>query len=104
MAWRRRAAWSPPPGSRVSRSNVIVVSQWLDPDADAENIAWARATYDALRPYMANESYANYETEDSTEGAAEHAYGPNYQRLVALKNAFDPTNVFHLNSNIAPTL
>ena len=84
--------------------NLMVVSQWLDPKDDEKNIAWARATYDALRPHMARESYANYQTEDETEGALEHAYGPNYERLVALKNRLDPTNLFHLNNNVRPTV
>jgi hypothetical protein len=84
--------------------NLMVVSQWLDPKDDGKNIAWARATYDALRPHMARESYANYQTEDETEGASEQAYGPNYGRLIALKNELDPTNFFHLNSNVRPTV
>ena len=31
------------------------------------------------------------------------AYGENYERLVALKNKYDPTNLFRLNQNIKPT-
>jgi len=84
--------------------NLLIVSQWLDPKDDEKNIAWARATYDGLRPHMARESYANYESEDQTQDALDHAYGPNYARLVALKNKLDPTNVFHLNSNVRPTV
>jgi FAD/FMN-containing dehydrogenase len=81
--------------------NLLVVAEWLDPADDEKNIAWARATYDALRPHMARESYANYQTEDET---VEQAYGPNHERLVALKNALDPTNLFHLNANVRPTV
>jgi len=84
--------------------NLLVVSEWLEPKDDDKNIAWARATYDALRPHMARGSYVNYQTEDETEGAVEHAYGPNYERLVALKSKLDPTNFFHLNHNVRPTL
>ena len=32
------------------------------------------------------------------------AYGENYERLVALKNKYDPTNFFRLNQNIKPTV
>jgi FAD/FMN-containing dehydrogenase len=31
------------------------------------------------------------------------AYGDNYERLVALKNKYDPTNFFRLNANIQPS-
>ena len=31
------------------------------------------------------------------------AYGKNYERLVALKNKSDPTNLFRMNQNIKPT-
>ena len=42
-------------------------------------------------------------TED--EGARlESAYGSSYQRLVELKNRFDPSNLFRLNQNIRPTV
>lgn len=84
--------------------SLLVVSEWLDPKDDEKNIAWARAAYDALRPHMARGSYANYQTEDEAEGALERAYGPNHERLVALKNKLDPTNFFHLNNNVRPTV
>ena len=35
---------------------------------------------------------------------AQAAYGPNYERLVALKNKYDPTNFFRMNHNIRPTI
>ncbi len=89
---------------RRASYNLLVVSQWLDPKDDQKNIAWARAAYDALRGHMVRESYVNYQTEDEPEGALELAYGSNYGRLVALKNKFDPTNLFHLNQNLRPTV
>jgi FAD/FMN-containing dehydrogenase len=32
------------------------------------------------------------------------AYGANYERLVGLKNKYDPTNLFRHNQNIKPTV
>ncbi|HXG34958.1 MAG TPA: FAD-binding oxidoreductase [Bryobacteraceae bacterium] len=84
--------------------NLLVVSQWLDPKDDEKNIAWARATYDTLRPYMVRESYVNYQTEEESGNALEQVYGLNYERLVTLKNKLDPTNFFHLNNNVRPTV
>jgi FAD/FMN-containing dehydrogenase len=31
------------------------------------------------------------------------AYGPNYERLAALKNKYDPTNFFRFNQNVQPS-
>jgi len=84
--------------------NMLVASQWLDPKEDEQNISWARATYAALRPHVVRDAYANYQTEDEADGASENAYGPNRARLVALKNKLDPTNLFHLNNNVRPTV
>jgi hypothetical protein len=46
-------------------------------------------------------AYSNYVT-DEGEAVVREAYGPNYDRLVALKNKYDPTNFFHMNHNIKP--
>ena len=81
---------------------LLVVSQWLEPADNARNIAWAHDSYDAMRPYFAHGRYVNYLGEDEGEDAVKAAYGPNYQRLRALKAKYDPTNLFHLNQNIQP--
>lgn len=79
---------------------LLVVSQWLEPAGNARNIAWARDSYDAMRPYFAQGRYVNYLGEDEGQDAVKAAYGPNYQRLRELKAKYDPTNLFHLNQNI----
>jgi FAD/FMN-containing dehydrogenase len=81
--------------------NLLLISQWTDPrDTDA-CIAWARSTFEALSPHMADRSYTNYLPADDYDQVRQ-AYGVNYQRLVELKRRYDPNNFFHLNQNIDP--
>jgi hypothetical protein len=54
------------------------------------------------RPFLVAGSYGNY-VADEGEAIAREAYGPNYDRLVALKNKYDPTNFFRMNHNISQT-
>jgi FAD/FMN-containing dehydrogenase len=44
----------------------------------------------------------NYLGQEGADRVRE-AYGPNYQRLAALKKKYDPTNFFRLNQNIPPS-
>jgi FAD/FMN-containing dehydrogenase len=84
--------------------NFVIISRWADP-ADAEqNIQWARGTWQAVQPYASGRVYVNY-LEGGEEGAdrIRSAYGPVYDRLVAVKNQYDPTNFFRLNQNIKPS-
>ena len=48
--------------------------------------------------------YVNYLDKDEGEARVKAAYGPNYERLVAVKKKYDPTNFFRLNHNIKPTV
>ncbi len=82
--------------------NLLLPSVWLDPaDTDA-NVTWTRATFDALRPHLANRRWLNYFSDDDGADAVRAAYGPNYDRLVEVKRRHDPENVFYLNHNIDP--
>jgi FAD/FMN-containing dehydrogenase len=81
--------------------NLLLVSQWTDPGQTDTCIAWARETFDALRPHMAQRAYVGYLDADDDDRLRQ-AYGPNYERLAALKGVYDPANLFHLNQNIRP--
>jgi hypothetical protein len=45
--------------------------------------------------------YVNFLGEEGADRVRE-AYGGNYERLAAVKQAYDPTNFFHVNQNIPP--
>ena len=72
-----------------------------DPAKNEAGIAAVREYYDALAPYMAG-FYTNLHQD--TEKNIWGNYGPNYPRLVEIKNQYDPTNLFRLNANIRPTV
>lgn len=83
--------------------NLAITGIWLDPETTEANVAWTRKTYDAFAPYAASRRWLNYlpAGEDDEEGLRA-VFGPNYERLVALKREYDPENVFRLNANIKP--
>lgn len=54
-----------------------------------------------MKPFLISSSYGNY-VSDEGEAIARKAYGANYDRLVTLKNKYDPTNFFRMNHNIVP--
>ena len=62
-----------------------------------------RRLWEALRPFSSGGVYVNYLSNEG-EDRVRAAYGPaKFERLVALKNQHDPTNLFRLNQNITPT-
>jgi FAD/FMN-containing dehydrogenase len=72
-----------------------------DRDAAAAHVDWARRVIAAADAASTGRSYVNF-LADSDQ--ARIAYGPDtYERLVRLKDTFDPTNVFRLNQNIEPS-
>jgi FAD/FMN-containing dehydrogenase len=87
---------------RTAGYNFLVLCQWSQPADTLRCVQWARETYDAMRPFMSATHYVNYLDGDEAQDAASAAYGPNYQRLQAIKTKYDPMNVFHLNQNIPP--
>jgi FAD/FMN-containing dehydrogenase len=74
---------------------------WTDPAEDERLIAAGRAFAAAMRPHSTGASYLNFTPEPDR---VRDAYGDGkYARLVALKDRYDPTNVFRLNQNIRPS-
>ncbi len=81
---------------------MSIVAAWEDDQADLHR-AWARTFWAAMQPFASRGVYVNF-LDDEREGQVQAAYGVNYERLVALKNTYDPTNFFSLNQNIRPTV
>jgi len=90
--------------SRSDASYFFDVSaMWQSPLDDAPFIQWCRDLYKQLEPLTSKESYINFTANDDPQWLR-GAYGPEkYDRLVALKDRWDPTNVLCHNRNIAPS-
>jgi FAD/FMN-containing dehydrogenase len=82
--------------------NFLAWSMWIDDSDSEKNKQWTRVCWEGVRPFLVAGSYGNY-VADEGEVIAREAYGPNYDRLVALKNKYDPTNFFRMNHNITPS-
>jgi FAD/FMN-containing dehydrogenase len=82
--------------------NLLAWSMWTDPSETEKNVQWTRECCEAMRPYSVAGAYGNYVT-DEGEAIAREAYGCNYDRLVAIKNKYDPSNFFRMNHNIKPS-
>ncbi|MDP3858496.1 MAG: FAD-binding oxidoreductase [Stagnimonas sp.] len=82
-----------------------VHGRWADPEKDEACIAWARSLWKETSKFATGSVYVNFLTqEESGIERLRAAYGENYDRLVALKNKYDPTNLFGVNQNIPPTV
>ncbi len=88
---------------REATYDFEAISMWTDPAKDEENVRWAREFGDAMKPFSMGGVYVNALEEEGDDRVKE-AYGAGYDRLVALKNKYDPTNLFRLNQNIKPTM
>ena len=80
---------------------VNVVARTPNADGFADVVDWARGVTSALGPDAG--TYVNF-TGESTAAVVRASYPPDtYERLVELKNAYDPDNLFRLNQNIVPS-
>ena len=90
-------------GDRSSQWMLSIDSTWEDPSADAENVGYTRAFFDAASTYSTGQTYFNFPgLLEEGEGAVRATYGENHARLARIKAAYDPENTFRLNQNIRP--
>ncbi|GGG47687.1 FAD-binding oxidoreductase [Bizionia arctica] len=75
----------------------------VDPDPEKANIItdWCKAYYNALHPYAAGGAYSNFMMDEGQE-RVKASYKHNYDRLLQIKKAYDPENLFRVNQNIKP--
>jgi Berberine and berberine like len=78
-------------GNRHAQFVLNIQSCWLSPEESNQHIQWTRQFWAAMRPFSTGGVYVNMLSADDGEERTTAAYGTNYDRLVALKNKYDPT-------------
>ena len=86
---------------RRAAFSLLLLGGWEDPANNDANTAWVRDLWEQTQPFATEGVYVNYLGSEGDD-RVRAAYGPNYARLVAAKQRYDPHNVFRLNQNIAP--
>jgi FAD/FMN-containing dehydrogenase len=86
---------------RSIHATGLLTCDWaatVDPTA---HVAWLRKYWQTLEPHT--DGFYTNDVVDETQKQVDENYLGNYPRLVALKNKYDPTNLFRLNANVKPT-
>ena len=90
-------------GQRTSPFNIHIIAGWQDSADDEVNVAWVKDLGAKMKDYATGGAYLNYLAEEG-EDRVRAAFGSDtYERLQALKDRYDPANLFRLNQNIKPT-
>lgn len=89
---------------RDAAFSLVISAGWEGPQRTNRHVEWVRSLWNAVVPFSAGGGYINFMSHDDGDDRVKAAYGPaKYQRLVDLKNTYDPENFFRLNQNIKPT-
>jgi FAD/FMN-containing dehydrogenase len=87
---------------RKSQANMFVTVSWpLENDA-APHVNYIRQYWKDLEPYT--DGWYTNESSDEAQRVLNANYQGNFERLLAVKNEYDPGNLFRLNANIKPTV
>jgi FAD/FMN-containing dehydrogenase len=87
---------------RSTRFEYVAGVKWSDSAEDAMRMGAARRTAAKLDPFAAG-AYVNTLSDEGPSGVRRAYSAAKRARLTAVKDAYDPENVFHLNHNIAPS-
>ncbi len=89
-------------GNRSTPFLVNLHDRWQDPADDAKALKWVEDLHAAMAPY-ADGVYVNFITTEGADRVKEAYNEEGWKRLVAAKDAWDPTNMFRMNQNIQPS-
>jgi FAD/FMN-containing dehydrogenase len=90
-------------GDRSAPYLIGIEGNWKRPDDDEACVAWGRRAFRELEPFATGREYVNFPgLYEDADQMVRLTFGTNLERLQAVKNRYDPTNLFRLNHNIPP--
>ena len=85
---------------RGIHATSLLTVDWPGDVDPAPHVKWLLAYWDTIRPHT--DGFYTNDASDETQKMLDENYLGNLPRLVALKNRYDPTNLFRLNANVRP--
>jgi hypothetical protein len=87
--------------NRHVRYDTLFIMDWAMGTDPAPHIDYLRRYFATVEPYT--QGFYTNDVMDESQAVVNRNYGANYDRLVRIKNQYDPANLFRLNANIVPT-
>lgn len=87
---------------RYAKHNMFSSVSWPTHESRAEHVRYVKDYWKTLEP-LTRGFYVN-DISDQEQAIVSQNYQGNYERLVTVKNKYDPSNLFRLNANVAPTI
>lgn len=87
---------------REAKWSQVIVGVDPDPANNERIISWTKEYWEAVHPHSGGGAYVNFMMDEGQE-RVKATYRDNFERLVEIKNKYDPTNLFRVNQNIRPT-
>ena len=86
---------------RKSVANMFAVVEWPLGESRDSHVAYIKDYWRQFEPFT--DGWYTNEVDDHAAATVNRNYQGNYERLVQVKNRYDPTNLFRLNANVKPT-
>jgi hypothetical protein len=87
---------------RKSIANMFSVVEWPLAESPAEHVAYIKEFWKDFEPFT--DGWYSNEVADHSHQTISQNYQGNFERMVRVKNEYDPTNLFRLNANVKPTV